>query len=144
MKKSIIIFSIFFILTLITSCKTTLKGAASKENLTSKRWELSMMEGKSVVAAQYPNGLPDAVFSSDNRVSGHGGCNRYGGSFTLDAEGNLKLSQMISTKMFCEGVAENEFMKALAKVNKAKVEGENLVLYHENETMLVFMPKKLK
>lgn len=129
---------------LVTGCKTAPKANASKESLTSSGWELSSIGGKSATAVDYPKGMPDAIFTSDNKISGNGGCNRYGGSYTLDAEGKLTISQLFSTKMFCQGVAENEYMKALERANRVKIEGSNLVLYYENEQVLIFVPKKLK
>jgi heat shock protein HslJ len=144
MKKTIILFSILLIMTVFTSCDTTSKAVASKESLTSSRWELSSIGGKSATAADYPKGLPDAIFTADNKISGNGGCNRFGGSYTLDAEGKLVISQLMSTKMFCQGVDEDSYIKALTRANRAKIEGKNLVLYYENEKVLVFASKKLE
>lgn len=144
MKKSIVTYSILLVMVLLTGCKTATKASASKENLTSTGWELASINGKAVNKADYSNGLPDAIFATDNKVSGSGGCNRYGGSYTLDAEGKFTVGQLISTKMFCEGVKEDDFIKAFTRANRAKIEGEDLVLYFENETVLVFTPKKLE
>lgn len=144
MKKTIITFSILLIFTLLTGCKCASKASASKESLTSTGWELSSIDGKNVVKTDYPKGLPDAIFASDNKLSGFSGCNRYGGSYTLDAEGKFSAGELIATKMFCQGVNENEYLKALSSANRAKIEGSNLVLYYETTAVLVFVPKKLK
>lgn len=145
MKKLIIISSIFLSLVLLTACacKTGKTASVSKESITSTGWELSKMNGKDVTAMDFPNGMPNAIFTSDDKISGNGGCNRYGGSYTLDAESKLTLSKLISTKMFCQGVAEDSYLKALNRANRAKIEGNNLTLYFENEPVLVFVPKKL-
>lgn len=141
MKKTFITLSVGLLMLVVTGCKTG-KAEISKENLSSTTWQLSSMNGKNVVVANYPNGLPDVNFAADNKINGHGGCNRYGGSYTLDADGKLTLSQMISTKMFCEGVAEDVYMKMLSKANQAKIEGNNLVLYTNDKEILSFVPKK--
>ena len=141
MKKTFITLSVSLLILVVTGCKTGKEGI-SKENLSSTAWQLSSMSGKSVIAANYPNGLPDVTFAADNKINGHGGCNRYGGSYTLDADGKLTLSQMISTKMFCEGVAEDVYMKILSKANQIKIKGNNLVLYNNDKEILSFVPKK--
>lgn len=143
MKKSILTFSFALIMVILTGC-TTAKTTVSKETLEATAWELSSIAGKAVDASKYPNALPDATFTSDNRVSGHGGCNRYSGSYTLDAEGKFNAGQLMSTKMFCQGVAEDEYIKAFTKADAAKIEGKNLVLYHGTKASLVFVPKALK
>ena len=144
MKNLVFAFSIVLVVALLTGCKCTSKAVASKDSITSTGWELSLINGKKAAATDYPNKFPDVIFASDNKVSGHGGCNRYGGSYTLDAEGKFSTSQLISTKMFCQGVKEDEYLKALGRANKAKIEGKNLVLYYENEAVLIFIPKKLE
>lgn len=143
MKKSIIVFSVMIVMVMLTGCKTT-KDGISEASLTANAWELSSIEGKSVVADDYPNGLPDAVFASGNKISGHGGCNRYGGSYTLAADGKLTISEVFSTKMFCPGGGEERYMKAVGQANKAKIEGKNLVLYNDSKVLVAFVPKKHK
>lgn len=143
MKKTFITLGAALLMLFVTGCKTG-KAGVSKENLSSTVWQLSSISGKSVVTTDYPNGLPDVAFAADNKINGHGGCNRYGGTYTLDTEGKLMLSQMISTKMFCEGVAEDVYMKMLSKANRVKIEGSNLVLYNNEKEILTFVPKKSK
>lgn len=140
MKKTIIAFSLV-VITMLVGCKTS-NEAITQAGLAATTWEVSSIEGKDVVASEFSNGLPTAVFTTDNKVSGHGGCNSYGGSYTLDTEGNLTFSQFMSTKMFCEGNGENSYMKAIGKANKAKIENNNLVLYNGTNAVLVFVPKK--
>lgn len=140
MKKTVIIFSMTLIMALTASCKCQ-KGV-STENLTSTPWELSTIKGVGAAKVNYPNGLPSAIFTTDGKINGHGGCNRYGGSYTLDANGKLTLGQMISTKMFCEGVAEDVYMKAISTADGAKIKGNNLVLLHGDEEVMTFVPKK--
>ena len=141
MKKIFIKLSAVLLVLFVTGCKTC-KTEVSKENLSSTTWQLSSIDGKIVATTNYPNGLPDVTFGADNKVNGNGGCNRYGGTYTLDTEGKLTLSQMISTKMFCEGVAEDVYMKMLSQANKAKIENKNLVLYNNDKEVLTFVPKK--
>ncbi len=143
MKRSIVTFSFALILVILTGCNSA-RTAVSKETLTANPWELSSIGGKAVDPGKYPNGLPDAKFTNDSRVSGHGGCNGYSGSYTLDASGKFSAGQLMSTKMFCQGVAEDEYIKTFTKADMAKIDGKNLVLYHGNDAVLVFVPKATK
>ncbi|PZR21877.1 MAG: hypothetical protein DI539_06935 [Flavobacterium psychrophilum] len=143
MKKIMLAFSILFVTVVMTGCKCT-KGTVSKDTLVSSGWELSAMNGEKVLTSKFPNKLPTITFTTDNKVNGNGGCNGYGGSYTLDADGKLTLGQMMSTKMFCQGVAEDEYMKNLSKADKAKIEEKNLVLYSGNNAVLVFVPKSVE
>ena len=142
MKKSIIIFSIALIIVLITGCKTTQTANITKESLAGSNWQLLSVMGKEVSSADYAKGLPDAAFGSDDRISGNGGCNRYSGSYTLEENGTITFGTMISTKMFCLGGGETEFMKTIAQVTAAKIEGGNLVLSNAGTKLLIFKPKK--
>lgn len=140
MKKLMFAFYVVFATLIITSCKCT-KGAVSKDTLVSSDWVLSAMNGNNALKSKFPNKLPNITFTADNKVSGNGGCNQYGGSYTLDADGKLNLGQMMATKMFCQGVAEDEYLKILSKADKARIEDKNLVLYSGNQAVLVFVPK---
>ena len=140
MKKLIFAFYVLFATLVMTGCKCT-KGTVSKDALVSSGWVLSAMNGNNTLKSKFPNKLPNITFTADNKVSGNGGCNQYGGSYTVDADGKLGLGQMMSTKMFCQGVAEDEYMKNLSKADKAKIEDKNLVLYSGDEVVLVFVPK---
>lgn len=141
MKKSFITLSAVLLMLFVVGCKTG-KTGISKENLSSTDWQLSAIEGNDVLKSNYPNGVPSVVFTADNKINGHGGCNRYGGSYTLGAAGELTIGQMIATKMFCEGVAEDRYMQALSAVNRAEMKGNSLILYNGKDVVLTFVPKK--
>lgn len=57
--------------------------------------------------------------SESDKFSGFAGCNRFGGTYTVDAEaGTLTLSQVFATKMMCPEMAlEEAVMQALNKAN---------------------------
>ena len=61
-----------------------------------------------------------------DRFGGNGGCNGMGGN--LEVKGSMiDLSQIISTKMYCEGTSEieNKFFNELEKVNRFEIRGKN-------------------
>jgi heat shock protein HslJ len=138
MKKLFTIFTLALMGALATSCGTT-KGGSPNELLTAGNWKLESINGKAISDADFANGAPVANFSIDNKITGNGGCNRYGGSYNLNDEGGINISQVISTKMFCEGAAgEATYLDALNKVNMAKIDMDKLTLLHDTEEVLVF------
>ncbi len=70
-------------------------------------------------------------------LGGFTGCNRLSGSYET-VENKLTFSPLAVTKMFCQGVNENEFLEALTGVNKFKIENLKLYLYKDDEAKLIF------
>ena len=69
------------------------------------------------------------TFDAEGRVSGRAGCNRFGGSFTLGAEGRIRLDQVVSTLMACPAPSQGEaFLRLLNGVDHASVAGGQLSL----------------
>jgi heat shock protein HslJ len=141
MRKLITTFGIALFTAMATSCGST-KEVEPVTVLTANVWELSAINGTAVDAGAYPNGLPTAEFTKDNKITGKGGCNNYGGSYNLNDEGGMNISQVISTKMFCDGVAEADFFAALEKINMTKIDPDKLTLMTGVDEVLVFVPKK--
>ena len=84
------------------------------------------------------------VDEDSNRISGNNGCNQYGGSFQVNDEGSIELSQMMATKMYCPEKAdiETKFMTQLNNVKKAKLNKDILVL-RDMEDNVVIKAKKI-
>ena len=62
-------------------------------------WRIESIEGRPVRGPR-----PATIAFNGNRISGHSGCNGFGGSFRFD-HGRLIAGPMISTKMACPGPA---------------------------------------
>jgi len=142
MKKLLMCLSTAFLIVLTASCGSTKSTDESVNLLTDINWQLTSIDGKDAVASNYNSGLPEATFTTNNKVSGNGGCNRYSGAYNLNEEGGINVSELISTKMACPGNGEAEYIKALTTANVAKVEKDKLVLYDGVKELLVFTPKK--
>lgn len=125
----------------MVGCSST-KGNNEKKVITSTAWELFSINGSTIDSADYDRGVPDIAFTTDGKVNGGNGCNRYGGTYTLEDNGRLTLGQMMSTKMFCPGSDEATFMKALHEANMLKAEDNKLILLNGTNEVLVFVPKK--
>lgn len=135
------LFGIMLFAITLASCGSA-KEADPIAILTSKNWQLQSINGSAVDASQYSRGLPDATFSSDNKIMGSGGCNSYSGSYNLNDEMGVNISQIISTKMACDAMAgETAYFDALNKVNMAKIDADKLILMRDVTEVLVFVPK---
>ncbi|SFQ53742.1 Heat shock protein HslJ [Flavobacterium akiainvivens] len=137
----------FGALLIITSCKTTKDASAnlSIDYLTATAWELTEINGKAVSTADFGNGAPTATFTAEHKINGKGGCNGYGGAWNLNDEGGMNISEVMSTKMWCENAkGENDYFKALAEVTTAKVEKDKLTLMKGVNAVLVFKPAAAK
>lgn len=143
MKKLISTLSLIVFTVVMTGCSST-KGGDEKKIITSTAWELFSINGSTIAVSDYDRGIPDIAFETDGKVNGGNGCNRYGGTYTLEDNGKLTLGQMISTKMFCPGSGEATFMKALHEANTLKAEKDKLILLKDTKEVLVFVPKKNK
>ncbi|MDI3286679.1 META domain-containing protein [Polyangium sp. 15x6] len=116
-------------------------AAANEANiLTNTRWELeSMIEGRMVWE---PSGRTDVTleFQADGKATGRAPCNYYFASYTV--EGNtLSMSSAGSTRMWCEGVMEQEgrYLRALALANTFELVGDELrIVYGNGQGTLIF------
>ena len=73
---------------------------------------------------------PPVLRFEAGRVSGTGGCNRFGGSYESDGA-TLSFSPLAATRMACPGEAmktEQAFFDMLGKVKAMKLEGDRLDL----------------
>jgi heat shock protein HslJ len=103
-------------------------------------WVLQRLQGEAIDSGQFARGLPRLVFDlSQKRVSGHTGCNRLSGTFTIEAD-RIAFRQLATTKMACAGVSvEQPFLTILndSTLTFKLLPGE-LTLLQENIPVLVF------
>ena len=73
-------------------------------------------------------------------AGGNGGCNAFG-STTLVSSNTVSFSEIFSTKMFCEGVQEQEnaYMSNLAAANRFEIRGDRLFIYRDKILLLEFL-----
>jgi len=78
-------------------------------------------------------------FEEDGQLRGHGGCNRFSGSYELD-DGLLQAGPLRSTRMACPEPAmsfEISFMEALQTPSNASVVGNKLVLRTAQDVLTI-------
>jgi heat shock protein HslJ len=112
-------------------------GAGGGQNLAGTSWRLVEANGQLV-----PEGVEATItFEEGGQVSGSGGCNSYGGTYSVDGN-SITFSQIISTMMACqdEGVMalESTFLDALNAGGTFDVQGNTLTIDAANGTTLNF------
>jgi heat shock protein HslJ len=125
------------LIVLVAACT----AAPAAQNLTSTQWKLTTLNGKAPVTT---NKSLTLNFDSNDQVSGHSGCNSYGGDYT--ANGNaLSFSKVFSTLMACpgEGIDEQEsaFHQALSQVTTFEISNGQLNLKNANGSVLLVFSK---
>jgi heat shock protein HslJ len=89
-------------------------------------WRAAFVAGRATVAGHEPT----ITFGPD-RVTGSGGCNGFGGSYTY-VDGVLTFGQMATTLALCSGAIgsmETAFAQILASVQRVSIDGsDNLVI----------------
>lgn len=124
-----------------TKTDTGKEATASADALYGPKWYLTKIhqdkEVKEVTARK--------AFIRFNReqasAGGNGSCNSFGS--TLKADGTaISMTDIFSTKMYCEGVQsiEDSFFKQLAKVTRFEIKGNTLLLY-ERDTVVLELDK---
>lgn len=137
MKKIITYLTVLLFSVTLFSCGSAQAGN-EMDMLTIGNWQLQTINGRPAAEEGFANGLPVANFSKDLKITGNNGCNRYGGSYNLNDESGISISKLFSTKMFCNGKSEKEFMDALAAVDVAVISADKLVLMKDVQEVLVF------
>lgn len=112
--------------TLVFEAQPTLKNSA---------WALSTLDGAQPLA----DSEITLMFDAQNSISGHGSCNRYGGTYTREGE-NITFSQVFSTRMACEGTLAQEqtYLELLNAVTQYTLIDDTLTLSTDDGATLVF------
>lgn len=114
------------------AAKEAKKEAEPAASLENTEWRLVEVRGRAVTSP--PGRTPTLQLGAEGRKAvGNGGCNRIGGTYTLEGSG-LRFGPLVSTKMFCEGAMEQEqaFLDALTATTGYRIEGSDLLLLGPN------------
>jgi heat shock protein HslJ len=106
-----------------------------RRELSGVHWQLLKIEGEKVDTTK-------AFIKFDETkktAGGNGGCNVFGGSFSKNGF-QIKISQIISTKMYCEATSEieNKFLQNLEKVTGYQFFNGKLILLAGETPILEF------
>jgi heat shock protein HslJ len=109
--------------------------SSSAASLSGAEWKLMKINVENVGASKAFVKFDEAK----NSVGGNGGCNSFGGQMVKNGA-KLNLSQIFSTKMFCEqrSEIENKFLGSLEKVTKYTIAENRLSLKSGDIVLLEF------
>lgn len=103
-------------------------------------WRLTELTGTPLPAGGDSLRQPHLIFRDDrSRITGHGGCNGFSGTYELKSAHGLAVSRVIATRMACAEpermAAENGFMAALQNADRYAVSGDTLTLLQQDRVL---------
>ncbi len=126
-----------FLVMFAAGCSCT-KNSTSQNLMINDIWVLQSLEGENISKSEFPNEFPRLEFyDSEKRITGFTGCNNLSGTYKTN-NNEISFSPLMTTKMFCQGVKENEFLQAMNGINKYKIENLKLYLYKDENLKLIF------
>lgn len=141
MKK--LFYSIVFVLPLLTLVSCDASDSSDRAEELSGKWSLNALklDGEKVDLGKTNKVWID--FKRD-QISGNGGCNSYGGTFTLD-EDRLTFTELAWTEMASLDQAvmklENQYLQAIGQVKKFTVNDKELILTDtDGKIEIAFVP----
>lgn len=129
MKRLILGFIIAFSL---QACTSNLQMATQKAET---KWVLTEWPGKTLPA----QAKATLNITSGNKIAGKSFCNGYGGNAVINGNA-VKFSQVFSTKMYCQEVADAEikYLADLQNVDAGTISGGKLKLITGGNLVMVF------
>lgn len=118
--------------------KSETNVSPNQPNFFGTEWKLTHIEGNAI-----NNDKAFIRFDETKKsAGGNGGCNGFGGNFSKNGS-QLKISQIISTKMFCENGSdvENKFFTNLDRVTNYEIKNGKLFLMTNQRVVLEFEEK---
>ncbi len=103
--------------------------------LFAQQWKLTKMDGSPING----RGAFIKFNETEQTAGGNGGCNGFGGTLTINGA-QIKISEIISTQMFCQTASplENKFFKKLESINKFTISNGKLQLWTGSAVSLEF------
>ena len=107
--------------------------------ISGEQWHLISIDGVPLI----PDTMIDLNFKQHTWLDGASGCNRYTASYIRKAEAGLKVSEILSTRMFCEapeGVMQQEsrYFHLLKRVDAYMAQPDRLDLLADGAVVLSF------
>jgi heat shock protein HslJ len=127
MKQIFLILYLWTGLLILAGCATLTAQQGTQRDLTGTIWNLSSFFGKELV----PGSGITVEFTSDGKIGGSSGCNRYVGTYKADGNSLLISSPLASTMMACSQeimAQETAYLQALGEVRSFTVARDQLTL----------------
>lgn len=133
-------FAIFSLLAMASLLLGACGSSASGQELNGTSWTLTSINGVPLADGSNPITIE---FGSETELGGTGGCNGYGGNYSVGSDGSIDISGVVSTMMACEPqiIMENEaaYFQALEAVTHYSSAGSTLTL--DNGTVILIFTR---
>jgi len=135
--KNIILLMITLLANLLIGCTSSREKS---NELINDSWTIEIINGVSY-NPDSGNGVRPVVEINlkEAQFAGNTSCNNMSGKVIVEG-GKITFSDIVTTKMFCMESIEQEFLIALGKVNRYKIERMRLLLF-EDDTELMILKK---
>jgi len=134
MKRKLLIL-LTLIAFLLSAC-----GSFGTDSLNGTGWKLVAMGDSTPVS-----GATLTITFENGQVSGHSGCNSYGGTYQVHGD-KLEFGQMMSTLMACADASmmeqESTFMRFLGDAQRFEIVDGQLNIYRSDGGALIFVSAK--
>ena len=112
--------------------------AANAQNFLGK-WKLTSLITENEVIYTMKKAVT-LNMDKDGKLGGNSGCNAFGGNYEFKKPNKIKISRIISTKMYCEETSktENAFFSALQDAHTIEVRENTLEIVAPSGSVLRF------
>ena len=119
----------------LASCNA-LQPTADLPKLGDSSWKLIAIEQKPVT---YGDRAYLTFDEKENKISGKAACNSFTSDYEMAGQ-KITFTGISSTKMYCEGIMddENQIITQLQKTSKYEVRSDKLYLYSDGKLTLTF------
>lgn len=125
------------------AAQSTTPEATEEPGLPGSSWLLTATSGQDHQTLVLPGSSITLSFEGEDRISGYGGCNGYGGVYALGEEGEIALSELVSTLRACTETQmttqESIYLSALSGVTHYELAERQLTLRIEDVEALHFV-----
>jgi heat shock protein HslJ len=132
MKKNTLIWLTLWSVLFSACCSTKTKELTTtqgKSDFYDYAWELEYLSGTRIAfEGLYPEKKPFIQFKeAESQFGGNTSCNGYSGKYTKK-DNSIQFGDVMKTMIFCEGGAEEAYLRMLGKVNKLAFDSEGKLL----------------
>jgi heat shock protein HslJ len=125
---------------LLSACGTS-SNLPGGDPLNGTAWSLASIDG----SAPLTGTTQTAAFAA-GKISGSGGCNSYGGSYSLDGS-SIQIKDLVSTLIACtdpQGAMDQEsaFLSGLGSAQSYELSTDKLQILTSDGKTLVFVPQQ--
>jgi heat shock protein HslJ len=124
----------------VTSCLAGNKISSDSSSINGT-WTADSINGVKTDSTVYGKEFPFLVFNSETgSVTGSTGCNSLNGVLSVTGL-TLKISEVITTKMFCVDIDELTFLDVLKKTDNYEIRDGKLYLYAGKDIKMILAKK---